>query len=52
MVWATEKSMFDSLQGKKIFLSSVASRPALGPTQPPAEKIPVTVFPVGKVAGM
>jgi hypothetical protein len=35
--WTTEKSRFDSQQGQEIFLSSTASRPALGPTQFPTQ---------------
>jgi hypothetical protein len=31
---------FDSPQGQGIFLYSTASRPALGPTQPPTQCVP------------
>jgi hypothetical protein len=31
--WTAEDSRFDSRQKKSVFLSSTASRPALGPTQ-------------------
>jgi hypothetical protein len=35
-----ERSGFDSRQGEEIFLFSTASRPALGPTQPPIQWVP------------
>lgn len=34
MEWTTEESWFDSWQGQDIFLFSVASKLALGPTKP------------------
>jgi hypothetical protein len=40
-------SGFYSRQGQEIFLYSTASRPALGPTQPPVQ----CPFPVGKAPG-
>jgi hypothetical protein len=39
MSWTTEKSRLDSRQEQEIFLFCTASRPALGPTQFPAQKV-------------
>jgi hypothetical protein len=41
---------FDSWQEQVILLFSTASRPALGPTQPPIQWVP-GIFAGGKVAG-
>jgi hypothetical protein len=40
MSWMSEESRFDSRQGQEIYLFSTASRPALGPTQPPKQWVP------------
>jgi hypothetical protein len=44
-------SGFDYRQGMRIFLFSTASRPALGPTQPPIQCVPEAVSPVIKRLG-
>jgi hypothetical protein len=35
--WTIGRSRFDPRQGQRIFLLAPASRPALGPTQPPIQ---------------
>jgi hypothetical protein len=37
MIWTTNKLEFNSQQKEEIFLFSIASRPFLGPTQPPIQ---------------
>jgi hypothetical protein len=46
MGWTIGESGFDSRQGQEIFLFSIMSRPALGPTQPPAQWV-LAVFSLG-----
>jgi hypothetical protein len=38
--WKIGRSRFDRRQGQRIFLLAPASRPALGPTQPPIQWVP------------
>jgi hypothetical protein len=47
----TTKGSGLSLGRIKNFLFSTSSRPALGPTQPPIERVPWGFFPGGKVVG-
>jgi hypothetical protein len=42
---------FDFRQGREILLYSSASRPALGPTQPPIQRVPGVLSPVVKRPG-
>jgi hypothetical protein len=42
---------FDSRERQEIFLSSTASSPALRPTQPPVQWVPVALSPGGKQRG-
>jgi hypothetical protein len=37
MGWMTKESWFNSRYGQEIFLFSIASSPAVGPTQPPIQ---------------
>jgi hypothetical protein len=46
--WSVGSLGFDSRQGQKIFPFSAASRPALGPTQPPIQWATGTFCPVLK----
>jgi hypothetical protein len=46
-----EKSLLYSRHGQEGFLFSTASRPALGPTQPPIQWVPGTLSPGGKWPG-
>jgi hypothetical protein len=39
------RSGFDPRQGQRIFLLALASRPALGPTQPPIQQVPGILSP-------
>jgi hypothetical protein len=48
MGWTTG---FDFRQGQEIFLLSTASRPALGPTQPPIQSVPGVLSPGVKRPG-
>jgi hypothetical protein len=43
MGWTTEETRFDSQQGQEISRCFIASRPALGPTQPPIQWVPEDV---------
>jgi hypothetical protein len=43
--WTTGRSKFDLRQWQEIFPISSASRPALGPTQPPVQWVPVVLCP-------
>jgi hypothetical protein len=43
---------FESRYGLGIFFLTTASRPGLGPTQPPIQGVPGGSFPGGKVAGV
>jgi hypothetical protein len=45
------RSGFDSRQGQEIFLFSTASRPPLGPTQPPIKWVPSSISPGLKRVG-
>jgi hypothetical protein len=40
-----------SIPERRIFIFSTASRPALGPTQPPIQLVPGASFPGGKETG-
>jgi hypothetical protein len=40
--WTIGRSRFDPRQGQRIFIVASASRPALGPTQPPVQWVPGT----------
>jgi hypothetical protein len=39
------RSDFDSRRGQRIFPVAFVSRPALGPTQPPVQLVPVVLSP-------
>jgi hypothetical protein len=41
--WTAKESGFDSQKEQEIFLSSAASRPKLGSTQPPIQWVPGTL---------
>jgi hypothetical protein len=43
--WMTGRSMFDPRQGQRIFPVTSVSRPALGPTQPPVQRVPGVLSP-------
>jgi hypothetical protein len=45
MDWTTGLSRFDPWQRKEIFPLASMSRPALGPTQPPVQWVPVVLLP-------
>jgi hypothetical protein len=46
--WMIGRSGFDSRQGQRIFPVASVSRPALGPTQPPVQRVPGVLSPVVK----
>jgi hypothetical protein len=43
MGWMAKELGLDSWQGQAVFLSSIASRPELGSTQPPIQWVPVAL---------
>jgi hypothetical protein len=49
--WPTDEARFSSRQGQEIFLFSITSRPALGPTQAPVRWVPGALSPVLKRQG-
>jgi hypothetical protein len=50
--WTTKESRLNSRQEQEIFLSSIMSRPALEPTQPPVQWVPGAVYPGIKRQGV
>jgi hypothetical protein len=49
--WTTGRSGFDPRRGQRIFPLTSASRPALGPTQPPVQWVPGVLSPGIKAPG-
>jgi hypothetical protein len=45
MGWTTGRSRFDPRRGQRIFPVASVSRPALGPTQPPVQRVPRVLSP-------